>query len=251
MVAKNFVHPLDKSLSEKIFRTDTFRKLLDKIHEDDPDAVCDYVYSASLPEIADSSIKQMARVACDEFGIAPVKLYLKRSYDFEVECAGYRRPIVILPAALLERDDREIIQGRLFAVTGAVAANHHKLAFLIWAAENLGGVADFPILGEVVKGFFYEWSRARQFTCDRAFLSATENFPLTLKNILYGNVPFEVLENFRFGGDDDDFLEQTRRYLRNDNPAQMLGKAFGFFSDFAWLPRRYEEVRNFYRREAT
>lgn len=251
MRPKNFVHTLDKSLSEKIFQDDDFRNMTDKIQPDELDKVCAYVYSASLPEIADDSLHEMAHLACDTFDIAPVKLYLKRSYDFDVTCGGYNEPVIILPAALLEQNDREIIQCRLFAAAGAVAANHHKLAFLIWIAENLGGVATLPLVGEVVQGFFYEWARARQFTMDRAVLSATNDLPLTLKNILYGVVPFDVLKNFSFGSDDDTFLEQTQRYLKNDNPAQMLGKAFSFFSDYAWLPRRYKEIQDFYRGEAS
>ncbi|MBE8952139.1 MAG: pyridoxal-phosphate dependent enzyme [Quinella sp. 1Q7] len=168
--------------------------------------------------------------------------------DFDVECAGYNEPIIILPDVLLERNDREIIQARLFAAAGAIAANHHKLGFIVWVAETLGGVANFPLVRQIADGLLYEWSRARKFTHDRAILSATGDLPLTLRNILYGVVPFDVLDNFQFGGEDDSFREQLERYRRNDNPAQMLGKAFSFFSDYAWLPRRYEEVLEFYRK---
>ena len=248
MLAKNFIHPLDRTLTEKIFQTDSVKNMLENLHDDELDNICAYVYSASLPEISDKALHKMALVACNKFHVEPVKLYLKRSYDFEVECVGYHEPIVILPAALLERDDYEIIQGRLFAIAGSIAANHHKLAFLLWMAENLSGIANFPLIGQVVKGFFYEWARARKFTLDRAFLLATKNLPLTLKNILYGILPFDVLENFHFDDENDSFMEQTQRYLRNDNPAQMLSKAFSFFSDYSWLPRRYEEVQTFYRK---
>lgn len=246
MVAKNFIHPLDKDFTGKIFQIESFKKFMDEMHEDELDEVCDYFYSASLPEIRDSSLRNIAEQACDKFSIPPIKLYLKRSYEFDVECAGYNNPIIILPAVLLEKDDYEIIQGRIFAAAGAIAANHHRLAFIIWAIENLSGFANIPVFGDGVKFFFYEWSRARVFTQDRAFLMATENFSLTLKNILYGAIPFDVLEKFNFATKDDTFSEQVQRYLNNDNPAQMIGKAFSFFSDYAWLPRRYEEIQNFY-----
>ena len=244
----NFIHPLDRSSTDKILKLDVIKNFFDEMHEDELDAVSAYVYSSSLPEIVDEDLMEMTRVACKKFGVDSVKIYLKRSYDFDVECAGYNEPIIILPDVLLERNDREIIQARLFAAAGAIAANHHKLGFIVWVAETLGGVANFPLVRQIADGLLYEWSRARKFTHDRAILSATGDLPLTLRNILYGVVPFDVLDNFQFGGEDDSFREQLERYRRNDNPAQMLGKAFSFFSDYAWLPRRYEEVLKFYRK---
>lgn len=246
MVAKNFIHPTDEALTEKIFGLESLRTWLDETHEEELDEVCAYVYSASLPEIRDESLIKMMNLACEKFEIAPVKLYLKRSYEFDVETVGYHEPVIILSEALVERGDAEIIQGRLFSATAAIVAKHPRLAFLLWVAENLGGVMNFPIIGTAAMGFFYEWNRARQYSLDRAFLMGTGNFSLSLKNILYGVVPFEVLEKFSFDEGNDSFLEQCQRYVQNDNLAQILGRAYSFFMDYAWLPSRYEEIKKFY-----
>ena len=246
MFAKNFIHPTDKALTEKIFEIESLRSWLEEAHEEEFDEVCAYVYSASLPEITDEALVKMMNLACEKFEIPPVKLYLKRSYEFDVETVGYHEPVIILPAALVERGDAEIIQGRIFSAAAAIVAKHPRLAFLLWLAENLGGVMNFPIIGTAAMVFFYEWNRARQYSLDRAFLMGTENFSLSLKNILYGVVPFEVLENFSFDEGNDSFLEQSQRYMQNDNLAQILGRAYSFFMDYAWLPSRYEELKNFY-----
>lgn len=242
MNVENFIHPTDKALTEKILQTDLLSNWLRT--SDDLDETCAYFYASSMPEIVDDLLNDMMIRACEEFEVATPRLYLTRSYDYDIACVGINSPVVLVPAVLKERGEFDIIQGRLYAAAGAIAAHHPKFDFLIRAFENLQG---FPVLNSATTAILYEWRRARVYTLDRAFFLATEDFELAMKNIFYGVVPFEWLENFHFNDNEDTFLEQTERYMRNENPAQILGKFYGVFMDFAWLPKRCVELKDFIR----
>lgn len=240
MNTEDFIHPSDKALTENILNIDLLSNWLKNSNE--LDEVCDYFYGASMPEITDDLLNEIMIGACRDFNIAAPKIYLTRSYEYDISCVGINCPVVLIPSILKERDDLDIIQGRLYAAAGAIAAQHPKFNFLIWAFENMRFL---PVLDSAALAILYEWRRARVYTLDRAFFLATDDFELSMKNIFYGVIPFEWLENFHFNEHEDTFLEQTERYMSNGNPAQLLGKLHGIFMDFAWLPKRYKELENF------
>ena len=245
---KNFIHEQDERLTNKIFKETPFQSWMDKAYENYLDKVCEYVYSASLPEIHDKSIIKMRSNACEKFGVDTFKMYHNRNYDYDIYCVGYNSPAILISNNLIENNNKEILQARIYAATAAIAAGHHKLSFFIWIAENMSGVASIPIIKHAIIALLYEWNRVRQFTLDRAVLLATGNYTLALKNILYGVIPFEILQNFQFGKNDDTFLEQVHRYFKNDDPTQIIGKFFSYFSDYSWLPRRYDELVKFHNK---
>lgn len=240
LLDEDFIHPTDKALTEKILQVKLLADWLENANN--LDEVCAYFYSASLPQIVDETLIEMMNRACLSFEIPSTTLYRTRTFEYDVVCVGCNKPVVVLPAVLLNKNDHGIIQGRLYSAAAAIAAQHPKFEFLLWAFENIQGL---PFINSAVKALLYEWNRAKVYTLDRAFFLATGNLELTLKNIFYGIVPFEWLENFHFKSDDDIFLEQAERYFRNENPAQILGKFYSFFMDYAWLPTRYDEIKKF------
>ena len=240
LLNEDFIHPKDKTLTEKILQIKPLADWLENAGE--LDEVCAYFYSASLPQIVDETLIEMMTRACKSFKVPATALYRTRTFEYNVVCVGYNNPVIVLPSVLLERNDRDIIQGRLYSAASAIAAQHPKFEFLLWAFENIQGL---PVINSTVKALLYEWNRSKVYTLDRAFFLATGDLELTMKNILYGIVPFEWLENFHFNSDDNTFLEQSERYFKNENPAQILGKVYGFFMDYAWLPTRYKEIKKF------
>ena len=246
MISTNdFVHDQDSALTKKIFAETPFKTWLDRLHENNLDEVCDYVVGASLPKISQGALAHMRDLACQKFNVKPFVLYRTRDYNPQLSCIGYHAPAVLVPDSIVDADE-EILQARLYAQAAAIAAGHHKLKFFIWATENIGGSLALPVIGQTMTLILYEWNRVRQFSLDRAVFLATGDFSLALKNILFGVVPDETLKNFTFGTDADTFLEQTRRYYRHDDPTQIVSEAFGYFSDYSWLPRRYMELRKFH-----
>lgn len=244
---QDFIHEQDARLTKRLFLETPLKSWFDKLHENNFDAICDYVCTSSLPEISQGTLIDMRDLACEKFGVAHFSICRTRDYDMDLSFVGYNSPVVLIPDSLIRHATEDILQARLYAQAAAAAAGHHKLTFFIWAAQNMSGISGLPIIGQAVIALLYEWNRVRQFSLDRAVLLATGDFSLALKNILFGVVPNDVLEKFQFGSEDDTFLDQTRRYFNHDNPAQIVGKVFGYFSDFSWLPRRYEELRKFYK----
>ncbi len=240
LLDEDFIHPTDKALTEKILQIKPLADWLENASE--LDEVCAYFYSASLPQIVEETLIEMMKRACRSFEVPATVLYRTRTFEYDVLCAGFNNPVIILPAVLLDRNDCDILQGRLYSAAAAIAAQHPKFEFLLWAFENIQGL---PVINSAAKAVLYEWKRAKVYTLDRAFFLATGDLELTLKNIFYGIVPFEWLKNFHFNSDDNTFLEQLERYFRNENPAQILGKVCGFFMDYAWLPTRYDEIKKF------
>lgn len=245
IATRDFLHEQDEKLTQRIFSETFFKSWVDRLHTGGLDKVCDYVYGASLPEIPQGSLTVMCDIACQEFGMESVALRQTRNYEPEVLVVGYNTPSILITDSLIDCADEEILQARLYAAAAAIAAGHHKLKFFIWAAENMSGVAGLPIFGKAILAVLYEWNRVRQFSLDRAVLLATGDFSLALKNILFGVVPNEILKNFDFGTNADTFNEQMRRYFGHDDPAQLVGKIFGYLTDYSWLPRRYDELKKF------
>lgn len=242
-----FVHEKDAELTRRIFTDTPFKSWLDNAHKENLDSVCEYIYSASLPEMQNSDILKLRDNACEKFGVGTFTLYAVRNYDYEISCVGYNVPLVLMPQMLIECGDEKILQARLYEAAAAISAGHHKLKFFIWLVENMSGVASIPLIRQAIIALIYEWNRVRQFTLDRAVFLATDDYALALKNILYGVVPQSILKNFQFGTNNDDFSEQAKRYFKNEDPAQIIGKIFSYLSDYSWLPRRWDELEKFYR----
>lgn len=249
MISKSeFIHEKDAELTQKIFADTPFKTWIDKVHAENLDSICEYVYSASLPEISNTKLLKMRDNACEKFGVDTFTLYSIRNYDYEISCVGYNSPSVLISHSIIECGDEDILQARFYEAAAAISAGHHKLKFFIWLVENMSGIANTPLIGQAIISILYEWNRVRQFTLDRAVFLATENYALTLQNILYGVVPQNILQNFQFGTDNDDFEIQTKRYFKIDDPMQLIGKIFSYFSDYSWLPRRWAELEKFYHK---
>lgn len=247
MNSTEFIHPTDRALTEKIYAVGAVKTWMDNAFEEGLDDVCRYVYSASCPEETAPVVRGQMDRACGLFGLKPgVPVYRRRSYEYDVACVGYGAPGVVVSSALLDRGDQTIIAGRLGAAAGSIAAGHPKLSFLLWTVESMSGAIPIPFLNEALLALLYQWNRVRVFTQDRAFLTAARDYELALKNILYGVIPFDILERMSFSERDGDFLGQVERYLNRNSAAQKVGTVFSLFQDYAWLPERYHELQKFY-----
>lgn len=247
MNTTKFVHPMDQKLMEKIYAIGPVKEWMDNTFEEGLDDVCRYAYSASYSKETNPAMRRQMDRACALFGLKPgIPVYRYRSYEYDVTCVGYGTPGIVISSALLDRGDEAIIAGRLGAAVGSIAAGHPKLTFFLWAVESMSGAIPIPFLNETLLALLYQWNRVRVFTQDRAFLTATRNYELALKNILYGVVPFDMLERMSFSERDGDFLEQMEWYLNRDSAAQKVGMVFSLFQDYAWLPERYHELQTFY-----
>lgn len=195
---KKYAHPLDQQMIDKILSSSVGRGLVDTIMSNNLDDICDYALENSYARLPmDSPLYGYLSEGQRLFGGPPIRaLYIERDYEYETICHGLSHPVVIVPDALLKRDDQDILRARMLAASAAIAMGHHKIEFLLWMMETMSGSIPLPVVPEIVQGFFYEWFRCRRYTTDRAVWLAAKDRVLSAKNILYGHIPFEMLVGF-------------------------------------------------------
>ena len=252
MINKNhYAHPLDISIIEKIFKTHVSASLAETVIDNSLDAVYDYTLEnsyACLPrdDLAWSYIEEGHEL----FGGSPIRaVYVMREYEYDVVCKGYNHPAILVPHTLLQQENREILRARMLSAVAAAAMEHHKLEFMLWLLETMGGSIPLPVIPDVFRGLLYEWYRCRRYTTDRAVYLATGKLSLALQNILYGQIPFEMLNSFTFGGENDTFLAQVRELEAAGGLSGAASKLIGIFQKESWLTSRYRELITFSREQ--
>lgn len=244
---ENYIHPMDKALSQRIINAPVIKQLLDIAFEEKMDTVNYYLYNSSCIKLP---LDHPAVIAFQDgkkrFNIeAKNHLYVVRNYDFDVKVVGYTDPIILISSRLLEENNAFLLKERVAMAAASVAAEHHKLDFLLWIYDNFSGLINIPLLDAALTGLICEWERSRQYTLDRAFLLYTENISLSKMNILYGSVPYDILKNFNFC-EIDTYFKQVDDFNRKENVIDIATSVFSILQHEIWIPARYEEVCNFY-----
>ena len=244
---RQYAHPLDQRLIDSIFSSAAGRGLVNVIMQHNLDDVCDYALESSyarLPE--DNPLYQYMAEGQTMFGGVPVRsIYVTRHYEYEIAYNGYNHPAVIVPDVLVKRNDSDIMRARMLAAAAAVAMDHHKLEFLVWRLDTLGGSIPLPLVPEAVKGFLNEWYRCRYYTTDRAVWLATKDEELATRNILYGRIPFEMLDTFCFGINQYSFSGQVEELRNSRNLSATASRILQMLQKESWLPNRYIELTDF------
>lgn len=243
----DFVHPLDYQLKEKILSTSVVKKAIGIFFEQKLDDVNRYIYSAT--NMCLTNIKPIGEYlyrSCSIFGLSEIpNVYLCHDYQFDIRCVGYNKPIIVIPDILLKNADSSILFGRIASAVASIVAEHNKMEFLIWIMENFSGIIDIPFATIAIRGMLYEWSRAQSYTTDRAFLLATKDYELSLKNIIFGEVPMNTLSNFIFG-EKDTFDNQVQDFYRMEKLTDIISVMNNLTSCEVWIPARYKEIKEFY-----
>lgn len=240
----NYIHPVDQKIMDSIFENSTVQKWMDKLYGEGLDETCQYVYAVSCKEITTPWMLDALQKACCHFNVPVehVRLYVSRTYDYNVVLMGCEQIAVLIPEGLLEKDDKEIIVGRIGAAVGEIAAGHAPLSFLTWMVENMFGSLKIPFVTEAFIALINEWKRVRVYTADRAFLQITGKLPVSLRNILYGEIPMQAMENMNIGTEKDQFMNQVKEYQMQESIVGKAGKLLSVFQDHIWLPTRYQEL---------
>lgn len=242
----NYIHPLDSKLSSQILNSKIGQIFLKTVFSNNLDEVNSYLYSTSnLALGADTKEYQYMIEGCKFFGLEHCpKIYVIRSYDYQIICTGMNEPIICIPDVLLQRNDQEILRGRIMATVAAIKAGHNKLTFFSWVYDNFKGLLPIPILDTAIRTARNEWYRAQFYTLDRAFYFATNDRNLTLKNVLYGETSFEILDNLSFG-ERDSFTHQINEFHDLHDAAGIVSLVHSYLQEESWLPERYDLIRKF------
>ena len=210
------------------------------------DEVNSYLYSSSCIELGECTpVYAYMLEGCRLFDLDTIpRIYVVRSYFYDVTCMGMDQPIICIPHQLVERNDEDILRGRVIAAVAVIKAGHHRLSFISWIYDNFSSLLPIPLLDTALRAIKNEWFRAQFFTKDRAFYLATQDRALTLKNVLYGETSFEVLENFSFGANDT-FAKQTAEFEQHDTAAEFVSFLSSYLQEESWLPERYSQVKEY------
>ena len=250
---KQYAHPLDQQLIDKIFSSAAGKSLVDFIMQNNIDDVCDYALGSSYARLPnDSPLYRYLSEGQELFGstqVHSVSVYVTRQYEYEIAYNGYNHPAILVPDVLLKRNDPDILRARMIAAAAAIAMEHHKLEFLVWLLDTLSGNIPLPLMPEVVKGFLNEWYRCRYYTTDRAIWLATKDEVLSTRNILYGRIPFEMLDTFQFGINRYTFFAQVEELRNACGLGGTASRILQMLQKESWLPNRYIELTNFINRK--
>jgi len=245
MTKMDYIHPLDREMADKVLNSSLVKGFLGTIFDEHLDDINVYVHSASLYQLDNHPAVEYLREGCKLFGVdEQPPVYVVRSYQYDVICTGYEKPVIQIPDIFLENADNDILRGRMMAMAAAVKAGHHKLKFLLWTLQNFGSIIPIPFATTAMRGLLYEWYRAQYYTYDRAFYLSTKNMELSLKNILFGEISPDILENFEFG-DNDTYDSQVESFFKSNNIVEGLASINAFFQHESWLPARYRELKKY------
>lgn len=241
-----YIHPEEKALVEKIYRLAGINHILDIIVNENLDDINRFIYSASCFQLPrEHKAVQYLEEGCKLFGVENVPpVYLKRSYYADISCIGYDAPVVIVPDVLVDKATDALLRGRMMAAAASIKAGHQKLMFLIWFIDNFKGVIKIPGIGTALNALLYEWMRTQEYTVDRAFYLATEDKELALKNILYGEIPDTILNNFHFGVEGT-YDKQVEEFKRPTGAVGTASKIIGYLQKETWLPERYSKLKEY------
>lgn len=241
-----YIHPEEKILVDKIYHFAGVNTILDIIVDENLDDINRFIYSASsfqLPK--EHKAVRYLEEGCKLFDVDMVPpVYLKRSYYADISCMGYNTPVIIVPDVLVDKAPDALLRGRMMAAAASIKAGHQKLTFLIWFIDNFKGIIKIPGVGAAMDALLYEWMRTQEYTLDRAFYLATKDSELALKNILYGEIPDKILDNFQFGPNGT-FDKQVEDFKKPIGAAGAASKVIGYLQKETWIPERYSELKKY------
>lgn len=241
-----YIHPEEKILVDKIYHFAGMNQILDIIVDEKLDDINRFIYSASSFQLPNEhKAVRYLEEGCELFGVDTVPpVYLKRSYYADISPMGYNTPVIIVPDVLVDKAPDALLRGRMMAAAASIKAGHQKLTFLIWFIDNFKGIIKIPGVGAALDALLYEWMRTQEYTMDRAFYLATEDKELSLKNILYGEIPDSILNNFHFGSNGT-FNKQVEDFKKPTGATGTAAKVIGYLQKETWLPERYSELKKF------
>lgn len=242
----------DKALFDTIMNNSLIKAFLAEVFEKRLDQINKYVYSSSLVQLGENSLAvQALKRGCALFGVRKIPtVYRFRSYQFDVDCVGFDEPVILVPDMLLEQSDSRYLEGRMMACAASICASHHKLQFLNWILDNSNGIIPIPFASTAIRTLLHQWRRAQAFTCDNAFLAATNDYELAKNNILFGQVPESIFEEMS-KSDHDPFENQVEDFFAMDGAADVISMAQALLSREIWLPERYKRLENYAKRRRT
>lgn len=246
-----FQHERDKKLTLELLNSPNVQAIMDWMREQKIEAVYQYVYQSSYLRLTQGNAHRFLGIlseVCQLFGLKDIPpVYITREYDKTIHICGITEPFLLISSKYLERLEQSgerMLFGVLASQTAGIKANHHYGLALAWCLEVCSQKLPRPLtLG--VDALVNDWKRCRFYTCDRAFLLATQDYQLALKSLFINILSEQALNRFGLGTRNDAYLPQLKRFKDQSNIDNILKAYNSVTSDTAWLPGRYEQLAKF------
>lgn len=250
-----YQHEKDQKLISEIMGHPMTEKVFQWLRDQNIDDIYTYVYRESCVRLSRENAPDVIRAlerACARLGCAEVpEIYLIHDYDRTIEICGIGRPFLLVSSfylKTLKREGERMMAGILGAQAAAIRVGHHRGLLLIWALDAVLQQMSLPKAAvAALAGLLNDWKRCRMYTCDRAFLVLTGDYPLSIRSIFLNRLPREILDGFRFGTPGDLYREQMERFTHADGLDSLANIYNSATSDQSWLPLRYQELEKFYQ----
>lgn len=246
---EDFQHPFGKQSIEKVTSFSAFNKILAFISEKSIEKSYHLMNDSSLLKISremSPKIFSMMDEAIQMFDVSEApEVYIERSYDLKVLLDGIESPFLVFTTSVLEQYDDSMLWPLIASEIAGIKTQFAEIKFVDKVLKMFKGTFPFVIdIGLTLA--LNDWYRCTAYTYDRAFLLASENFELTAKHILFGEVDSTTLDKLHLDQQDNDYYKQSKEFLERSGRAGVYQKITTVFSRSQWAASRYIELYNWY-----
>lgn len=182
------------------------------------------------------------------FGVeAEPELFLERVYPLIMRVEGINHPQIIMSTELLKHIDEQGLWGLIASEAAGIRNGYCEITFVEKLCKS-GLIPD--VLAVPLRSLFSIWHKYAQFSFDRAALIATGDFNATMRAVMAGEAPKNILDNIDFSDPDCAYMRQAREFLQQtDGITTVFRTAKAISGEWIFYASRYMDLFNFYRSE--
>lgn len=193
-------------------------------------------------------ICQMLEEGAEMFGVSAIpEVFLVREYPLMVTITGIERPMLLISTSFLEHVTEEVLWGVMASEMAAVGNGFCQVKLIEWLCKSSVGLLPDTVVQPLLV-LFQNWHKYAQYSFDRANLIATQDFNVTMRGVLAGEAPREILDGISFDDPDCAYMKQAREFLKNEGMAlEKLRDCKALLGGTDFCASRYLELFQFYQ----
>ncbi|MBQ7886272.1 MAG: hypothetical protein IJ313_05195 [Clostridia bacterium] len=248
-----FQHPADKAITEKIRKSDAFKKVLSFISEHGLEHMLYSLYLSSYAHMTPKNAPELTRM-CEEagemFGLERTpELFLTRDYNMYGKLQCINKPVILLSTEMVNNLSERGTWAAIASCACGARSGYSEIDMISWTVNTVGALLP-PGVVSAVNELVRQWKKTVQLTFDRAALLATGDLNTAMQMILGGEIPSQALSSIDFRDPSCGYMQQCREFAANQGMVMNALRAMeAIGGDGALLATRYIELFNFYQNE--
>lgn len=248
---RDFQHPGDKAVSEKLMNMEAFKKALEFVSQNSIEKQFGCICRSSMAQVTrrvSPVLFRMLEDAAEMFGVSVLPdVFLTRTYKMMLLMVGAKKPVIMVSTSFLENVSEKVLWGVIASEVSGMNNGFCQIKLI----EYLCSSFSFLLPGVAVQSLsmvFRNWHKYAQYSFDRANLIATGDIDVTMQGILAGEAPKKILESIAFHDPNCEYMKQSREFLKNEGTAaEKLRDYKAVFGSQAFYSSRYLELFQFYQ----